>query len=280
MPALFAPISQLDSGPHHYRAYATDGHGDWLSEVAAEYVKLRTDTISLLEEVRADGIQVLATDELLKRIKKATIPERGKGNFDVVRSDFGEVLCYLILERQYNTRFGYKSLRERELTQQPGRGIDAVGVEEGTKLTVVLGETKVSSEGCSPPQVVDTAKDSLRQQHLGHLKNRKTTSAKIWDIARRVVEPELGDIGYVPSMIFFGVHRKEAVWLRMVGVPRVVADGLGVLWRNRTGKEPDTYDDIRSWVTDLTDTEWQGAIPANSTLTPSDMRLLWKEFVG
>src|SRR5690606_6374983 len=36
-------------------------------------------------------------------------------------------------------------------------------------------------------------------------------------------------IGYLPSMIYFGVRRKEAIWLRMVGVPRIAADGLGEL---------------------------------------------------
>ncbi len=30
------------------------------------------------------------------------------------------------------------------------------------------------------------------------------------------------DVGYVPAMVYFGVDRREAVWLRMAGVPRPV----------------------------------------------------------
>jgi len=81
---------------------------------------------------------------------------------------------------------------------------------------------------------------------------------------------------YVPSMIFYGVKRKEAVWLRMVGVPRIVADPLAEQW-TRTKGAPDSYDVIRQWVSNLSDSAWQRAIPATSTLTPTDMRLLWKE---
>jgi len=88
------------------------------------------------------------------------------------------------------------------------------------------------------------------------------------------------EVGYIPSMIFFGVQKKEAIWLRMVGVPRVVANSLGQLWQNGLAQDPRTYDDIRKWVTELTDNEWKQAIPKGTELTPDDMRVLWKEFVA
>jgi hypothetical protein len=88
------------------------------------------------------------------------------------------------------------------------------------------------------------------------------------------------DAGYVPSMIFFGVRRKEAVWLRTVGVPRLVADGLGHLWSRHEGGEPRSYDDLRAWVSQLADTDWTRAIPASSGLTADDMRIIWREFSG
>jgi len=84
------------------------------------------------------------------------------------------------------------------------------------------------------------------------------------------------DVGYIPSMIFYGVNRKEAVWLRMVGVPRIVADTLGDQWA-QSKNEPESFDDIREWVNSLSDTEWGLSIPKASTLTPADMRLLWRE---
>jgi hypothetical protein len=83
------------------------------------------------------------------------------------------------------------------------------------------------------------------------------------------------DAAYVPSMIFFGVDRKEAIWLRMIGVPRIVANALGEKWAREAGQAPQTYRAIREWVGQLRDDAWQAAIPSNSRLRASDMRILW-----
>lgn len=88
------------------------------------------------------------------------------------------------------------------------------------------------------------------------------------------------EAGYVPSMIFFGVPQKEAIWLRMVGVPRVVTGGLANLWKLREGREPDSYDGIRDWVASLSDVDWQQALPKEASLTPKEMRLIWQSFSG
>lgn len=93
-------------------------------------------------------------------------------------------------------------------------------------------------------------------------------------------EASWDDAGHIPSMIFFGVRRKEAVWLRMVGVPRLVADGLATLWQRSSADDPSTYDSIRIWVDSLGDADWLQAIPANSSVTPTDMRLLWRRLAG
>jgi hypothetical protein len=85
-------------------------------------------------------------------------------------------------------------------------------------------------------------------------------------------------VGHIPSMIFFGVRRKEAVWLRMVGVPRIVANGLADVWTQSRSGEPESYDDLRGWVNSLTDDQWNRAIPAGAPLRPSDARQLWSEF--
>jgi replicative superfamily II helicase len=87
-------------------------------------------------------------------------------------------------------------------------------------------------------------------------------------------------VGYIPSMIFFGVPQKEAIWLRMVGVPRIVAGGLADLWKQRFSSEPESYDGIRNWVANLTDSEWKHALPTGTALTPNDMRLIWQSFSG
>lgn len=63
------------------------------------------------------------------------------------------------------------------------------------------------------------------------------------------------EVGYVPSMIFFGVRQKDAIWLRMVGVPRIVANRMVFLWRQRVGTEPESYAMVREWVAHLPDTD-------------------------
>ncbi len=87
-------------------------------------------------------------------------------------------------------------------------------------------------------------------------------------------------VGYVPSMVFFGVKRRQGVWLRMAGVPRLVADSLGALWEESRTSDPRSYDDIRDWVGNLSEVEWQTSLPPSSRLTPDDMRRVWQEFVG
>jgi replicative superfamily II helicase len=93
-------------------------------------------------------------------------------------------------------------------------------------------------------------------------------------------EADVADAAYIPSMVFFGVRQPEAIWLRMVGVPRVVADNLATLWRARSVGEPGTYDKIRGWVNGLTESDWRQAIPPGAPVTPQDMRLIWEEFAG
>jgi hypothetical protein len=81
-------------------------------------------------------------------------------------------------------------------------------------------------------------------------------------------------------MIYFGVKKRESVWLRMAGVPRLVADGLATVWENQKLHEPKSYDQIRDWVRALSEESWRQAIPENAQVTPSDMKLIWDNFAG
>lgn len=81
-------------------------------------------------------------------------------------------------------------------------------------------------------------------------------------------------------MIFFGVDQKEAIWLRMAGVPRVIANPLANVWKEQISQEPSSYQTLRDWVTNLSDNDWQKALPADISLSPQDMRLVWKSLSG
>lgn len=177
-------IHSSDNASHSYRVYEPQD-ASWLTTLASEYVALRTACSNPIPSGLADGIDVLDMTAVMSHIRASTIPMRRQGNFDVVRSDFGEVILYQILEQLYGTKIAIKSVRDRELISLPGRGIDVVGIEESGLLTLVICEAKVSNEAISPPRVVDRNDDCLRNQHLAHLQNAGATKAKIWDIARK-----------------------------------------------------------------------------------------------
>lgn len=193
MALRFISLTDKKDREHRYLTIELDGTSDWQAELAAEFKALRTATAIPLTKVRLDGIQVLNVEEIQRRLSRATIPTRRGGNFDVVRSDFGETLAYLILEQEFGSQFSYKSVRDRETINLPGRGIDAIGVEKNGKLTIVLAETKVSGQD-SPPHVVDRNEDSLRNQHSGHMRDHEETSRKVWDVARRADTEELQNL--------------------------------------------------------------------------------------
>lgn len=88
-------------------------------------------------------------------------------------------------------------------------------------------------------------------------------------------EEEWNKVGYVPSMVFYGVKQKEAVWLRMIGVPRVLADSMAELWKKKNIPSPQSYDEIRDWVNKLSDEDWKKTIPKEAHFTPDDCRILW-----
>jgi hypothetical protein len=191
---------KLDTADHHFRVYAPHQASPWLQLIAQEYGNLRTECILPVNDILDDGIQSFASDVIKERIKRSSIPKKrskGRGNssnFDVVRSDFGETLCYMILSQEYGTKFGYKGIRDRETIQQPGRGIDAIGVEEGNLLTLVLGEVKVSSDKESPPQVVDKSSDCLQNQHKDHIGDLDKTIDKLWNSFRQARDISTRDL--------------------------------------------------------------------------------------
>jgi hypothetical protein len=194
----FDVISEEIIGDHCYHSWIVKG--DWQKVIAEEYKKLRTETRFPVEPICFDGLE-FDVSFIKERLASNTIPQRGSGNFDVVRSDFGEVVSYIVLEGKYQSKFGYKSVRDRELINLAGRGIDGVSIEVGDKIKLVLTETKVSSQRSSPPSVVDTQPDSMRNQHIGH-NNDAETVKKIWDISRKATDKELQQLFFAAALCF------------------------------------------------------------------------------
>lgn len=183
---------KFENGSHVCAVFRVADADGWLQAVAGEYVQLRGASILPVEAVKLDEITVVDVEGIRKRLATATVPRRNKakGNFDVLRSDFGETLSFMILRDRFSMRLVYAGVRDRELVELPGRGPDTFGVEDGEKISVVLGEVKVSGDGSCPPAVVDAGADCLRAQHLSHVGKFQKTIDKLWHMSKHCRDRE------------------------------------------------------------------------------------------
>lgn len=91
-------------------------------------------------------------------------------------------------------------------------------------------------------------------------------------------EVEMDDINHVPAMVYYGVDTEEAATLRMVGVPRSVAQDMGDYYsRNYEGDE--SFQDLRSWLLDLDEEVWAEASSFDS-IEGRRAKKLWKILNG
>ena len=177
----FILAEKQDVNEHSYRVYNLDvsDMNSWLEALADEYIHLRTTKNARLKNLSTNGIEIVDTTlvntQLLafkRRKLRASIPFYQPGNLEVLRSDLGELLNYVLLENHYNTIILKKSIEKRKTPYKTALGIDTVGIEQLLPLALIISEVKVSNEKASPPQVVNSpSMDSLRVQHSSHLKN-------------------------------------------------------------------------------------------------------------
>jgi hypothetical protein len=177
---------KLANGEHAYVTLRTKVGSEWLGYLADEYIRLRTETVVPIVPISLDEITVVDITAIQQRLASANVPQRnrGKGNFDVVRSDLGETVAIVFLRDHFGMKLVYTGIRDRELANLPGRGPDTFGVEDGEQLAIVIGEVKVSNEGSSPPSVVDISEDCLSVQHRTHMTDLKKTADKLWHMSR------------------------------------------------------------------------------------------------
>lgn len=219
---LFVVAEMHDQDPHELRVLVP-AHEGWLPALAEEYRRVRTMSRLPAQPLSFEGVDILDVSGVESLLAGDCVPQYEKGNFGVARSDLAEVIQALVLEKEYGCRFGYRSVRDRELRQRPGRGIDQIGIEGtrasgGAALTLVLGEAKVSTEAACPPQVVDSGKDCLRKQHLDHLADREATAAKIVEASRHADDPDV-QVGLRIAAILL---RREDERLRVVAASAMV----------------------------------------------------------
>lgn len=84
------------------------------------------------------------------------------------------------------------------------------------------------------------------------------------------------EVGHIPSLIFYGVRSKEALWLRMAGLPRIFAEPLSQTWIHENKKEPESYDEVRNWIADLSEAKWRSSVSSKSKLSGKDCKTIWQ----
>ena len=187
-------FEDYSSKEQEFKVWELANNAECLAALSSEYRTLRTACATPINQINVEGIGVVSTTQIESYLASKTIPFRREGSFDVVRSDMGETLAYILLEQNYSTQIGYKGVRTRELIQLTGRGIDAIGVENNGVLTLVLVEVKVSNQDRNPPDVVDKNEDSISKTLKGHIRNHQKTSRKIWDVIRKTEDPSIKDL--------------------------------------------------------------------------------------
>ncbi|MFT3704794.1 MAG: SAVED domain-containing protein [Agriterribacter sp.] len=119
---------------------------------------------------------------------------------DIYRSDLGELLMTYYFEEKIDTKFRFlipvKNISYRELANQPGRGLDAIGFNtNNNKVNLLFGEAKVSTEKKSPPQVVDVSTDSIYATQTKYRKQKTDVLNRLADLYKRLGSKDASIIG-------------------------------------------------------------------------------------
>jgi hypothetical protein len=93
-------------------------------------------------------------------------------------------------------------------------------------------------------------------------------------------ERKLAEIQSLPAMVHFGVDSLEAVALRSLGVPRLIAIGLGKEYQKHSSQEVPKIRDARIWLKDIGDETWHKGLPEGSLLTGAEFKQVWNIFNG
>jgi hypothetical protein len=93
-------------------------------------------------------------------------------------------------------------------------------------------------------------------------------------------DADMQAVGHVPSLVFYRVRTKEAAALRMAGVPRIAAEGLGQQRVNDLHTETSSFKDMRDWLIDRSLREWEQALPTGSPLDGGGCRQVWSVLAG
>lgn len=153
---------------HVYDAEFNLHNEENLNKLVKNIQESYTNLVSLQDKFPEQS--VLKTS-FIKPLVEKRIPywvEGKKDNFQVVRSEFGEIVAQLALQKIFKTRIPLTRLLTKEKPLLPTRGIDLLGLEFADDQPIlILGEAKVSTDyRKKPPQVVRGSKNDCLEKRI------------------------------------------------------------------------------------------------------------------
>lgn len=138
---------------------------------------LREAAKNLEEVCDEDAIQ-----RVIENVVSAVVPQIDEASkqplhLQVPRNEVAEVLALYVLEHIHGFSVPSSRVRNKEVSGQPSRGIDVLGLTPGVALAIT--EVKASSASASPPSVVHSAPDSMYKETLKRLNDRQSLIAEI-----------------------------------------------------------------------------------------------------
>lgn len=153
----------------------------------------------------------------------------------------------------------------------------------------VAGITRDWVNGKSVSEIADSwfgfhESESERIRAAGHYIHSKLVGQVPWGMSAlykllALDQNEGSTTAYSSAMVFYGVSSPQGVTMRIGGVPRPAAHGLGAQWESE-GAENASFYQLRDWIASRSAAEWSSALPRNARLTGSQCSLIWRELVG
>jgi hypothetical protein len=179
---------------HQFKSIDILANEENIERYAKRYLEIMSAGITEKDfEQLSQGID-FNTEGLKQAVQKLSISQErntAQAFRDIYRSDLGELLMTHFFEdgihhfmpNENAFIIPLKNLQDREREDMPGRGVDAIGYKnsETGKITLLLGEAKVSDEGRNPPQVVHSSDDSI-------YKTQKKFKDDSEELARRLLK--------------------------------------------------------------------------------------------
>ncbi|MFA7255707.1 MAG: hypothetical protein WC133_06385 [Candidatus Omnitrophota bacterium] len=192
----FTIRKSFDQDGHLYRTYDWESVEGWQDRLANKLVplirELYSDFENLNKSCQETGLEGTQLEQFLETALKATIPKprepesKTPKQFDVCRADLAELLALVCLDGLFATKVPVKNIYSRELNAATSRGLDILGYEKvGNDLSLIICEVKGSEDGNSPPSVVETGEDSLKQQLYSYVTRKEKTLDRILNISKR-----------------------------------------------------------------------------------------------